>query len=135
MLSRLRPSLRPRAADEKQTLADLGKPSQGGTNRPVHQYRPFVPHTFIRPHDLSLAGRSFKNPIPPSTRDARDNDVFYQLGIDPLKYAMHPAVVSQFMTTGLTSKSQRRIAKAIRRAKMMGVIPLHSRLRNYGNMF
>jgi small subunit ribosomal protein S18 len=107
---------------------------------------------FIRPHDLSLAGRSFKNrpvsrpaAIPPSTRDARDNDVFYQLGIDPLKYAMHPAVVSQFMsemakiyprrTTGLTSKSQRRIAKAIRRAKMMGVIPLHSRLRNYGNMF
>ncbi|KAJ7228509.1 hypothetical protein GGX14DRAFT_346645, partial [Mycena pura] len=103
----------------------------------------------LRPYDLSLKGRSFKEhrpqrrpSIPPATRDARKNDVFYQLGLDPLKFALHPAVLSPFMSemamiqprriTGLTSKSQRRIAKAIRRAKMMGVIPLHSRLRNFG---
>ncbi|KAJ6515734.1 hypothetical protein C8R45DRAFT_217420 [Mycena sanguinolenta] len=77
--------------------------------------------------------------IPPSTRDARKNDVFYQLDVDPLKLAQHPAVLTPFMselamihprrTTALTTKSQRRIAKAIRRAKMMGVIPLYSKLK------
>ncbi|KAJ6539500.1 hypothetical protein B0H19DRAFT_1269807 [Mycena capillaripes] len=137
---------------EGQALADKGKEKPQETIRPVHEYKPIMPNSFIRPYDLSLDGRRFKErrmsrapAIPPTTRDARKQDVFYQLGIDPLKYALHPAVLSPFLTemgmimprrmTALTSKSQRRVAKAIRRAKMMGVIPLHSRMRNYGNMF
>ncbi|KAK7061926.1 mitochondrial ribosomal protein s18 [Favolaschia claudopus] len=124
-------------------------PPQTTTNRAVQEYRPVVPHSFIRPFDLSLEGRRYRdrqqsNPaqIPPSTRDARKADVFYQLGVDPLDFAQQPAVLSKFMselamiyprrTTSLTTKSQRRIAKAIRRAKMMGVIPLHSRVRDSG---
>lgn len=117
-----------------------------GTKRPVHDYRPFSPGQFIRPHDLSLAGRTWANRmslrrpgLPPSTRDARKQDTFYQLGVDPLKLALHPDVLSNYMSelamiyprrdTKLTMKSQRRIAKAIKRAKMMGVIPLYSRPR------
>lgn len=104
---------------------------------------------FIRPYDLSLEGRRFKErpmsrpaQIAPATSIARKKDVFFQLGLDPLKFALHPAIISPFMSemamimprrqTGLTTKSQRRVAKAIRRAKMMGVIPLHSRLPGRG---
>ncbi|KAJ7276552.1 hypothetical protein B0H12DRAFT_1175183 [Mycena haematopus] len=130
-------------------LADMGKvKSQAqSTNRPIHEYKPFR-GSFIRPYDLSLEGRSFKDrplgrppQIAPSTRDARKKDVFYQLNIDPLKLAQHPAILTPFVselamiyprrTTGLTTKSQRRVAKAIRRAKMMGVIPLYSRYRKF----
>ncbi|KAJ7507972.1 hypothetical protein B0H11DRAFT_2271494 [Mycena galericulata] len=124
-------------------LANIKAP---GTNRPVQEYRPITPGSFIRPYDLSLAGRSWptrpmpRRPgLPPSTRDARKMDVFYQLGVDPLKLALHPEVLDKYMSemamiqprriTQLTMKSQRRIAKAIRRSKMMGVIPLFSRPR------
>ncbi|KAJ6628780.1 hypothetical protein B0H10DRAFT_1777298, partial [Mycena sp. CBHHK59/15] len=99
---------------------------------------------FIRPRDLSLEGRKFtdhpQSKLPGvalSTRDARKRDVFYQLGVDPLKFSLHPGMLTPFMTemamilprrtSMLTMKSQRRIAKAIRRAKMMGVLPLHSK--------
>ncbi|KAF7332018.1 Mitochondrial ribosomal protein s18 [Mycena kentingensis (nom. inval.)] len=108
------------------------------------KYKLFRPGDFIRPWDLSLKGRSFNESprtrrvaVAPGARESRKNDVFHQLGIDPLKYAQHPKILFPFMsemamilprrTTGLTSRSQRRVAKAIRRAKMMGLIPLHSR--------
>ncbi|KAF8195721.1 hypothetical protein K438DRAFT_1826405 [Mycena galopus ATCC 62051] len=130
-------------------LADKGKdttPAQE-TNRPQLEYKPFN-SSFIRPHDLSLDGRQWKErpstrpaQIAPSTADARQSDVFYQLGLDPLKFALHPGVLSPFLsemgmihprrTTALTTKSQRRVAKAIRRAKMMGVIPMHSRFPRF----
>ncbi|KAJ7129509.1 hypothetical protein C8R44DRAFT_79985 [Mycena epipterygia] len=101
---------------------------------------------FIRPHDLTLDGRSWKErpfsrsaQVAPATREARKNDVFYQLGIDPLKFSLHNEIFSRFMSdmamihprriTGLTMKSQRRVAKAIRRAKMMGTTPILSKPR------
>ncbi|KAJ7368463.1 hypothetical protein DFH08DRAFT_831480 [Mycena albidolilacea] len=131
-------------------IADQGKDNtQGTTIRPTHEYKPIPPNSFIRPYDLSLEGRRFKErpmrrppQIAPETRTARKKDTFFQLGLDPLKFALHPAIISNFMSemamimprrqTGLTTKSQRRVAKAIRRAKMMGVIPLHSRLPGRG---
>ncbi|KAJ7498761.1 hypothetical protein FB451DRAFT_1202933 [Mycena latifolia] len=125
---------------------------KSSTNRPVHEYKPIHPNSFIRPYDISLEGRAWQQRpltrrpnVAPATRDARKKDVFYQLGIDPLKFSLHPGVLSHFMSemamiyprrqTGLTMKSQRRVAKAIRRAKMMGVMPLHSRMHNYGESF
>lgn len=73
----------------------------------------------------------------PPSREARYNDVFHQLGIDPLDECQNPTLLAGFMSemgkiygrnvTGLTTKSQRRLGKAIRRAKMMGVIPILSR--------
>jgi len=73
----------------------------------------------------------------PSAKESRRRDVFYQLGIDPLRESFNPALLSHFVTdmgrvasraeTQLTWRSQRRLSKAIRRAKMMGIIPLHSK--------
>jgi small subunit ribosomal protein S18 len=73
----------------------------------------------------------------PPAKESRRKDVFHQLGIDPLRESFNPALLSYFVTemgrvasraeTQLTWKSQRRLSKAIRRAKMMGIIPLHSR--------
>ncbi|KAJ7180262.1 hypothetical protein C8R43DRAFT_1117579 [Mycena crocata] len=132
------------AARPQPGRAQENKSQQRTTNRPVHEYKPIQPYQFIRPHDLSLEGRKWperslraRHILPQATQETRKSDVFYQLGLDPLKFSMHPAVLAPFMSemamihprrhTGLTMKSQRRIAKAIRRAKMMGVIPLHSR--------
>jgi small subunit ribosomal protein S18 len=73
----------------------------------------------------------------PSAKISRRKDVFHQLGIDPLQESLNPALLSHFVTdmgrvmgraeTQLTWRSQRRLSKAIRRAKMMGIIPLHSK--------
>lgn len=73
----------------------------------------------------------------PSAKVSRRNDVFHQLGIDPLRESFNPTLLSHFVTdmgrvtsraeTKLTWRSQRRLSKAIRRAKMMGIIPLHSK--------
>ncbi|KAJ7044499.1 hypothetical protein C8F04DRAFT_1249784 [Mycena alexandri] len=119
------------------------------TNRRTQQYIPFTANSFIRPYDLSLEGRTHREKpysrasgVGLSAIEARSKDVFHQLGIDPLKYASHPAVISPFLTemgkiiprrlTELSAKSQRRIGKAIRRAKMMGIIPLHGRIARKG---
>ncbi|KAJ6598904.1 hypothetical protein DFH09DRAFT_1129529 [Mycena vulgaris] len=144
-------------ASFQKDLAEAGdstpaKKERSQTNRPVHEYKPIQPNSFIRPYDISLKGRAWQERPPfrlpkvaPATRDARAKDVFYQLRIDPLKLCLHPGVLSHFMTemamihprrvTGLTMKSQRRISKAIRRAKMMGIMPLHSRLSAHGEWF
>lgn len=73
----------------------------------------------------------------PSAKESRRKDAFHQLGIDPLRESLNPALLSHFVTdmgrvlgradTQLTWRSQRRLSKAIRRAKMMGIIPLHSK--------
>lgn len=99
---------------------------------------------FVRPHELTYKAR-FKAPriplkrpaVGPGSAEARYQDVFHQFGIDPLGQALNPALLAGFMSemgkiygrnmTGLTSKSQRRVGKAIRRAKMMGVIPILSK--------
>ena len=64
-------------------------------------------------------------------------DAFHQLNIDPLHEATSSNLMSSFVTemgkirtrseTLLTWKNQRRLGKAIRRARMMGIIPILSR--------
>lgn len=98
---------------------------------------------FIRPHQLTykVRLRTPRKPLKratvgPGTREARHKDVFYQLGLDPLSECQNPALLAGFLSemgkiygrevTGLTTKNQRRLGKAIRRAKMMGVIPILS---------
>lgn len=97
----------------------------------------------MKPHEFSYKARTvgprppFKRPaVGISSREARYTDVFHQLNIDPLSQAMNPAILTSYMSemgkiygrnvTGLTVKSQKRIGKAIRRAKMMGIIPILS---------
>ncbi|KAG1755540.1 hypothetical protein EDB19DRAFT_413206 [Suillus lakei] len=82
--------------------------------------RRFDHKLFIRPHYFSHDHR-FKGPPPfpkrpligPGKKQAKQQDSFLP----------HRA------ETGLTTKSQRRLGKAIRRAKMMGVIPVLSSAR------
>lgn len=69
----------------------------------------------------------------PDAPDSRYLDPFRQLALDPLAECQNAALLSEFVTpmgkligrkeTGLTWRSQRRLSKAIRRAKMMGVMP------------
>ncbi|KAG2154937.1 uncharacterized protein EDB93DRAFT_124761 [Suillus bovinus] len=108
--------------------------------------RRFDHKLFIRPHYFSHDHR-FKGPSPyskrpligPGKKQAKQQDVFYRLGIDPLQEASNDVLMSTFVTemgkikhraeTGLTTKTQRKLGKAIRRAKMMGVIPVLSSTR------
>ncbi|KAK7060494.1 hypothetical protein VNI00_001259 [Paramarasmius palmivorus] len=107
-------------------------------------YRSFAPNTFITPQRLTYKAVKKEQRIGlsrpkvgPSKREARKTDPFYQLNIDPLDMTMNPAILNNYMSemgkiyprswTNLTWKSQRRLGKAIRRARMMGIIPLHSK--------
>ncbi|KZP17320.1 hypothetical protein FIBSPDRAFT_747386, partial [Athelia psychrophila] len=79
----------------------------------------------LRPWDLGLP-----------TRQARYHDVFHQLDIDPLNECMNTTLLSNYVSkmgmvnkralTKLTMRSQRKLSKAIKRAKMMGIMPIHS---------
>ncbi|KAI0071088.1 hypothetical protein K474DRAFT_1669407 [Panus rudis PR-1116 ss-1] len=98
---------------------------------------------FISPFDYTKQARvpSYlpkKDPqLGPSAKDARALDIFHQMNIDPLHEAFNSTLLSAFVTemgkvkpraaTKLTWKNQRRLGKAIRRAKMMGIIPVLSR--------
>lgn len=73
----------------------------------------------------------------PPTKKALFTDIFRQLEIDPVKECMNAKLLSAYVTqlgrvktraeTGLTMRSQRKVAKAIKRAKMMGIMPTHGR--------
>ena len=83
--------------------------------------------------------RPFRKPwqLGPGSKESRANDPFYQLNINPLDEVLNTTLLSSFVSdmgkiksraaTGLTWKTQRRLAKAIRRAKMMGLIPVLSK--------
>jgi small subunit ribosomal protein S18 len=98
----------------------------------------FIPSIqFLKPTDLLVREDPFRRKralLGPGAAESRRNDWFYQLGIDPLDEATNPRLLSYFVTdmgkvksraeTKLTWRSQRRLTKAIRRAKMMGVMPI-----------
>src|SRR6267142_441953 len=98
----------------------------------------FIPSIqFLKPTDLLVREDTFRRKralLGPGAAESRRNDWFYQLGIDPLDEATNPRLLSYFVTdmgkvksraeTKLTWRSQRRLTKAIRRAKMMGVMPI-----------
>ncbi|KAJ3975177.1 hypothetical protein EV361DRAFT_890297 [Lentinula raphanica] len=111
---------------------------------PDSPYRSFVHNQFIQPHRLTYDSVSKQRSPPitrpqvgPSRREAQYRDPFYRLSVDPLKQAMNPAMLIPFVSemgkvygrnvTGLTKKNQRRVGKAIRRAKMMGILPILSK--------
>lgn len=109
----------------------------GGSFKPLNGLH------FVSPHSWTYENRT-KPPkivkryaVGPSSKESRANDVFYQMDIDPLHESMNSTLMSSFVTelgkikgraeTKLTWRSQRRLGKAIRRAKMMGIIPMYSR--------
>ncbi|RDX55496.1 hypothetical protein OH76DRAFT_1339377, partial [Lentinus brumalis] len=98
---------------------------------------------FTRPKSFSRAeynkDRSWtkRQLLGPDAATSKELDVFYQMNLDPLKECRNTSLLSRFVTnmgkirgrseTKLTWKNQRRMGKAIRRAKMMGIIPVLSR--------
>ncbi|KAI0327785.1 hypothetical protein GY45DRAFT_1308101 [Cubamyces sp. BRFM 1775] len=103
----------------------------------------FVPDEFVQPRDFTREvylsrqlGRK-KPLLGPDASTSRYLDVFHQSDIDPLNECQNSMLMSRFVTsmgkikgrneTNLTWKNQRRLGKAIRRAKMMGIIPVLSR--------
>ncbi|CAA7259647.1 unnamed protein product [Cyclocybe aegerita] len=104
------------------------------------------PHRVLRPTELSYNSRAktykpfAKYQVAPPPSIARGNDVFYRLNLDPRSFTMNPEVLYQFVSgmgkiypreqTMLTAKSQRLLAKTIRRAKQMGVMANLSRPRS-----
>jgi len=92
---------------------------------------------FLKPTDLLPREDLFRRKralLGPGAAESRRNDWFHQLGIDPLDEATNPRLLSYFVTdmgkikgraeTKLTWRNQRRLTKAIRRAKMMGIMPI-----------
>jgi small subunit ribosomal protein S18 len=97
----------------------------------------FISIQFLKPTDLLPREDPFRRKralLGPGAAESRRNDFFYQLDIDPLDEAMNPQLLSYFVSdmgkirsradTKLTWRNQRRLTKAIRRAKMMGVMPI-----------
>lgn len=93
----------------------------------------------MKKHRLHNNNRISRKPyqIGPGRAESEHQDIFRQLDIDPLREVLNSTLLSAFVSdlgkiprraeTRLTWRSQRKLGKAIRRAKMMGVIPLHSR--------
>ncbi|EJD01404.1 uncharacterized protein FOMMEDRAFT_158546 [Fomitiporia mediterranea MF3/22] len=104
----------------------------------------FKDQVLIRPIDFHRRAHKYRAPpwrrpnVGPG-REARYNDIFIQLGIDPRREADNVTLMSNYMTalgrikprkdTGLSQRSQRLLGKAIKRAKMMGVLPILSNPR------
>jgi small subunit ribosomal protein S18 len=106
--------------------------------------QPITPNFFTAKARLNKEWRRKRAYLGPGGPQSRSQDIFHQLGIDPVKESLNGNLLSGYLSdmgkiqaraeTGLTWRSQRRLSKAIRRAKMIGVIPLHSRrplLRGY----
>jgi small subunit ribosomal protein S18 len=108
------------------------------------QWKPFALNRPITPHKMTYKARAQGPRAPrkwpvlgPPSRESRYQDMFHQLDIDPTKEAQNPTLMAAFVSemgkiygrnvTNLTTKNQRKLGKAIRRAKMMGIIPILSR--------
>lgn len=98
------------------------------------------PQNFTRDGYAKMSQRAAftKRPLlGPDASTSRYLDVFHQMDVNPLNECQNSKIMSQFVTTmgkikgraetNLTWKNQRRVGKAIRRAKMMGIIPVLSR--------
>ncbi|KAH8118380.1 hypothetical protein DFH11DRAFT_1723297 [Phellopilus nigrolimitatus] len=100
----------------------------------------FTSQSFVRPIDLhrdfNKKFTSGRRGLVGPGREARYNDIFLQLNIDPRFEVENVTLLSDYTTrlgriqtrpiTRLTQRSQRILGKAIKRAKMMGIIPIFS---------
>ncbi|PAV21001.1 mitochondrial ribosomal s18 [Pyrrhoderma noxium] len=78
--------------------------------------------------------QNFRRPSIGPGREARQSDIFLQLGIDPRREVDNVPLLSSYVSrlgkiqprtiTGLTQRSQRLLGKAIKRAKHMGILPI-----------
>lgn len=143
----LNPSISPTHSPQHQTQPNGSHPVFV-ENSPLAWYaprslslHPLTAPKFIRPHYWTYEHRfqpKYTRTAPPlvapGRKEASQHDIFRELGIDPLWETSNATLLSSFVSelgkikprtqTRLTTKTQRRLGKAIRRAKMMGVMPL-----------
>ncbi|KAJ2016447.1 hypothetical protein GGI03_002952 [Coemansia sp. RSA 2337] len=103
--------------------------------------RVYFPKTTYHPHELDegYAQKAMEK----AAESKKSKDPFVALGLNPLKAYKNSSLLSNFVTdmgkikprykTGLTPKSQRRVAQAIKRARAFGLIPVTSRLDSVNN--
>ncbi|KAF8743278.1 Ribosomal protein S18, partial [Rhizoctonia solani] len=128
------------------TKANTAKPGAPPPSQCIHSM--YTTNTralpqFISPHEFTRENRITKpytrrkeQTMGPSRAHAQSIDAFRKLSIDPLDEFKNPLLLKPFVTdmgkihsrakTGLTWRSQRRVGKAIRRARAMGFVPLWS---------
>lgn len=109
----------------------------------------------ISPHGLMYESLAEHKPPParpllgPTKREAIQTDQIHRLGLNPGKPSLHDdsykngALLAVYCTelgkikprreTRLTIKSQRKVAKAIRRAKSMGLLPHMANTQGWNN--
>ncbi|TFL05895.1 hypothetical protein BDV98DRAFT_579995 [Pterulicium gracile] len=129
--------------------SDVDKPATGtstSTSRGNFQtaFRPFRNGRHVSPYNLTYQSRAQTPPIRkrrptlgPGASESKYRDLFHQLNTDPLEHCLNSSLLSYFVSemgrihprsnTGLTRQNQRKVGKAIRRAKMMGIMPVFSK--------
>jgi small subunit ribosomal protein S18 len=80
----------------------------------------------------AIPPRPPKARLGPTRSEAVKTDPFLRLNLDPLDCALNPHILTSFVSelgrlksraeTGLTWRNQRRVGKAVRRARSMGVM-------------
>ncbi|KAL1915950.1 mitochondrial 37S ribosomal protein bS18m [Calcarisporiella thermophila] len=118
-----------------QTLTNREKSAKQKEPEPpvIRHQRTFAVGDTYRPEDLNdiqQGSRRQRRPTP--------NDPFRTLGLDPLKEYKNFMLLSSFVSelgkilprdqTGLSSKHQRKLSKAVKRARAMGLIPCTHKL-------
>ncbi|KAJ2708086.1 hypothetical protein FB645_000195 [Coemansia sp. IMI 203386] len=124
---------------QNQTSAPLPKSKTSLTPSKFYENamytRQFVAKTTYQPRDLSEM--SVLQASRKTSQVSSSNDPFVALGINPLKNFKNTNLLANFITemgkikprykTGLTAKSQRRLSKAIKRARAFGLMPVTTR--------
>lgn len=118
------------AAARAQNLADLQR-TYGSQDLDRQVTRRWRVGDVYAPHDLS--GQEMSKWKKPRRKDAPRWDVLDQLGMNPMLYYKNFNIMSEYMTpmgrikhrseTGLRPVNQRKMAKAIRRAIGIGLLP------------
>lgn len=90
-----------------------------------------------KPQPITVPFTKYRR-LGPGSRVSHEQDPFIQLDIDPVREFENVGLLNHFMTrmgkiktrleTKLSWRSQRKIGKAIRRAKAMSIIPQQSRM-------
>ncbi|KAJ3275513.1 hypothetical protein HDV01_000340 [Terramyces sp. JEL0728] len=104
--------------------------------RPNFRLRPknFLPKTTYSPADLNdrlvIEERELRKP---KQQTVPAEDVFEKLKINPLSEYKNPVIMSSFLTkmghiqprrkTGLSLENQKKLARAIKRARAFGILP------------
>ncbi|PWN33295.1 uncharacterized protein FA14DRAFT_161217 [Meira miltonrushii] len=131
--------------------AKQGGPALGGARQNNKTERRFLQGRNYAPKNLNMehlnAERTRRTPplLGPSRAMAERNDDIFKLGLKPGHVSLHddsyknPVLLSNYVSvmgkikprrsSGLTRRSQREVAKAIRRARNMGLMPVMSKMQ------